>query len=56
MLHSQDSFYKDLGPEELEKARNKEYNFDHPDAFDSMTMMRTISQLRVRVGSMRTRH
>lgn len=31
---SQDSFYKELSFEEKERAANKNYNFDHPDAFD----------------------
>eukprot|EP00798_Chlamydomonas_sp_ICE-L_P007038 gene7038-131_t len=46
VLLSQDSFYKDLGPEDLKLAKDKAYNFDHPDAFDSEGMMRAIIQLK----------
>ena len=28
---SQDSFYRDLTPEQLIQAKKSEYNFDHPD-------------------------
>ena len=28
---SQDSFYRDLNPEQLIQAKKSEYNFDHPD-------------------------
>jgi len=31
---SQDCFYKNLSDEEKQKAKDKEYNFDHPDSFD----------------------
>ena len=31
---SQDSFYKELGPSELEAAHNNNYDFDAPDSID----------------------
>lgn len=30
VLISMDSFYKVLGPQDIEKAHRNEYNFDHP--------------------------
>jgi len=30
VILSQDSFYKDLEGEDLERAKRNEYNFDHP--------------------------
>ncbi|BFZ20495.1 hypothetical protein BsWGS_23534 [Bradybaena similaris] len=39
---SQDSFYRDLSPEEHRKASRGEYNFDHPDAFDVELMHKTL--------------
>uniref|UniRef100_A0A915E146 uridine/cytidine kinase n=1 Tax=Ditylenchus dipsaci TaxID=166011 RepID=A0A915E146_9BILA len=32
---SQDSFYRNLRDQDLEKARRGDFNFDHPDAFES---------------------
>lgn len=31
---SQDSFYRDLNPEDLALAKKSEYNFDHPRTID----------------------
>ena len=33
-IMSQDSFYKELGPSELEAAHNNNYDFDAPDSID----------------------
>jgi uridine kinase len=35
IILSQDNSYKTLTPEEIEKAYNSEYNFDHPNAQDN---------------------
>lgn len=48
---AQDSFYKNLGPAELELARAKNYNFDHPDAFDTGLMMKCLGELKVRAAT-----
>jgi uridine kinase len=42
---SQDCFYKNLTTEEKEKAKNKNYNFDHPDAFDWELMEKVLRDL-----------
>jgi len=42
---SQDSFYKNLSQEEKVRARNKDYNFDHPDAFDWGLMAKVLEEL-----------
>ncbi|XP_078493830.1 uridine-cytidine kinase 2-B-like [Ciona intestinalis] len=39
---SQDNFYKSLSAEEIRLANNCQYNFDHPDAFDTKLMKATI--------------
>ncbi|CAI5528192.1 unnamed protein product [Closterium sp. Naga37s-1] len=44
VLIDQDSFYRSLTPEELDRVT--EYNFDHPDAFDSEAMLETIQGLK----------
>eukprot|EP00898_Chlorokybus_atmophyticus_P008298 jgi/Chlat1/846/Chrsp104S01186 len=46
VLISQDSFYRGLTTVELERAAQGEYNFDHPDAFDHLAMLQTLSELR----------
>ena len=39
MVHlSQDSFYRELNPQEITKANKGMFNFDHPDAFDNELM------------------
>jgi len=35
---SQDSFYRELNPQEITKANKGMFNFDHPDAFDNKLM------------------
>uniref|UniRef100_A0A7N8XAI4 uridine/cytidine kinase n=1 Tax=Mastacembelus armatus TaxID=205130 RepID=A0A7N8XAI4_9TELE len=42
---SQDSFYKVLTPEQKAKAQKGQFNFDHPDAFDSELIMQTLRQI-----------
>lgn len=44
VLVNQDSFYRGLTPEELENAG--EYNFDHPDAFDTEQLLDCLEQLK----------
>ncbi|KAE8680290.1 Uridine kinase-like protein 4 [Hibiscus syriacus] len=44
VLVNQDSFYHNLTEEEL--ARVHEYNFDHPDAFDSQKLLDSMENLR----------
>ncbi|KAG8502877.1 hypothetical protein CXB51_000692 [Gossypium anomalum] len=44
VLVNQDSFYHNLTEEEL--ARVHEYNFDHPDAFDTEKLLDSIENLR----------
>lgn len=46
VMLSQDSFYRGLTPEE--KANVKDYNFDHPDAFDTEALMECITKLKAR--------
>lgn len=46
VILSQDSFYKDLEGEDLERAKRNEYNFDHPDAFDYELMVQTLRDLK----------
>lgn len=41
---SQDSFYRDLSPDELEHVET--YNFDHPDAFDFAELLQILQQLK----------
>ncbi|KAM4556984.1 uridine-cytidine kinase 2-B [Fundulus diaphanus] len=42
---SQDSFYKELTPEQKAKALKGQFNFDHPDAFDNALIMQTLRQI-----------
>ncbi|CDQ92647.1 unnamed protein product [Oncorhynchus mykiss] len=42
---SQDSFYKELTPEQKAKALKGQFNFDHPDAFDNELVMKTLWQI-----------
>ncbi|KAH9305110.1 hypothetical protein KI387_009514, partial [Taxus chinensis] len=44
VLVHQDSFYRGLTPEESEHVQ--EYNFDHPDAFDTEQLLDCITKLR----------
>ncbi|KAG2241993.1 hypothetical protein Bca52824_096166 [Brassica carinata] len=44
VLVNQDSFYRGLTSEEL--ARVQEYNFDHPDAFDTEQLLHCINTLK----------
>nr|DAD34280.1 TPA_asm: hypothetical protein HUJ06_004920 [Nelumbo nucifera] len=44
VLVNQDSFYRGLTPEE--SARVHEYNFDHPDAFDTEQLLECICKLK----------
>ncbi|KAG2405390.1 Uridine kinase-like protein [Vigna angularis] len=41
--HRVDSFYRGLRPEELERVH--EYNFDHPDAFDTEQLLECMGKL-----------
>ncbi|XP_061356281.1 uridine/cytidine kinase UKL1, chloroplastic isoform X3 [Gastrolobium bilobum] len=43
VLVNQDSFYRGLRPEEMERVH--EYNFDHPDAFDTEQMLECMRKL-----------
>ncbi|KAI1295439.1 Uridine-cytidine kinase-like 1 [Halotydeus destructor] len=45
-LLSMDSFYKVLGKEEKELARQNAYDFDHPDAFDYPLLIETLQKLK----------
>merc|ERR1712131_394219 len=42
---SQDSFYRELTPEQKAKALKGQYNFDHPDAFDNELVMKTLRKI-----------
>ncbi|XP_048022271.1 uridine-cytidine kinase 1 isoform X2 [Megalobrama amblycephala] len=42
---SQDSFYRILTPEQKAKALKGQYNFDHPDAFDTEFMCQTLKDI-----------
>lgn len=44
VMLNQDSFYRSLGPEELADVEN--YNFDHPDAFDTPVLLQCIEALK----------
>ncbi|VFQ91734.1 unnamed protein product [Cuscuta campestris] len=44
VLVNQDSFYHNLTPEELTKVQ--EYNFDHPDAFDTEQLLYIMDKLK----------
>ena len=45
-LLSLDSFYRVLDEEEHELAHDNDYNFDHPDAFDFVLLIKTLQKLR----------
>lgn len=45
VLLSQDSFYRNLDPEEKKLAFKGEYNFDHPDAFDFDLTIQTLKDI-----------
>ncbi|KAK6311169.1 hypothetical protein J4Q44_G00192240 [Coregonus suidteri] len=42
---SQDSFYRELTPEQKAKALKGQFNFDHPDAFDNELVTQTLWQI-----------
>ncbi|XP_012672959.1 uridine-cytidine kinase 2-B [Clupea harengus] len=42
---SQDSFYKELTPEQKAKALKGQFNFDHPDAFDYELIKKTLHDI-----------
>lgn len=42
---SQDSFYRDLTPSEIQKAEKGLFNFDHPDAFNENLMKETLMDI-----------
>nr|XP_027208768.1 uridine-cytidine kinase 2-like [Penaeus vannamei] len=42
---SQDAFYRPLNPEESTKALKGLFNFDHPDAFDTELILKTLRQI-----------
>jgi len=42
---SQDSFYKELNPDEHSRACKGHYNFDHPDAFDDQLILSTLNDV-----------
>ncbi|MCI4377868.1 hypothetical protein PGIGA_G00208200 [Pangasianodon gigas] len=42
---SQDSFYKELTPEQKAKAVKGQFNFDHPDAFDNELILKTLHDI-----------
>lgn len=42
---SQDSFYRELSPQEKAKAEKGLFNFDHPDAFDEEYMLKTLKDI-----------
>ncbi|KAG8366781.1 hypothetical protein BUALT_Bualt16G0003400 [Buddleja alternifolia] len=44
VLVNQDSFYRGLTPEQLERIH--EYNFDHPDAFDTEQLLECVEKLK----------
>mmetsp|Transcript_4458 Transcript_4458/g.6542 ORF Transcript_4458/g.6542 Transcript_4458/m.6542 type:complete len:264 (+) Transcript_4458:762-1553(+) len=43
---SQDSFYKSLTPEQKEMAKQSQYDFDHPNAFDYDIFVKTLKKLK----------
>lgn len=45
-LLSMDSFYKVLNGDDLKSAKQNEYNFDHPDAFDFELLIETLRKLK----------
>uniref|UniRef100_A0A1I7ZZA5 uridine/cytidine kinase n=1 Tax=Steinernema glaseri TaxID=37863 RepID=A0A1I7ZZA5_9BILA len=42
---SQDSFYRNLAPEEIERAKEGDFNFDHPHAFEHTLLMSVLGDL-----------
>ncbi|XP_066537733.1 uridine-cytidine kinase 2-B [Hoplias malabaricus] len=42
---SQDSFYRELTPEQKAKALKGQFNFDHPDAFDNELILETLHDI-----------
>lgn len=46
MIISQDSFYRNLKPEELKLATSGDYNFDHPQAFDDVLFKQVLTDLK----------
>lgn len=44
VMLSQDSFYRGLTPEEIRDVKN--YNFDHPDAFDKQALVECLNALK----------
>jgi len=44
---SQDSFYRDLTPEEKALAFKGNFDFDHPSAFDEHLMLNTLRDIAV---------
>ncbi|KAK2949590.1 putative Uridine-cytidine kinase 2-B [Blattamonas nauphoetae] len=43
----QDSFYRNLTPQEAEMAEQSRFNFDHPDAFDFELLRQTLRDLKL---------
>ncbi|XP_048245325.1 uridine-cytidine kinase 2-like [Haliotis rufescens] len=41
----QDSFYRNLTPDEGKRANKGEFNFDHPDSFDNELMLKTMKAI-----------
>ncbi|XP_074616715.1 uridine-cytidine kinase 2-A-like [Acropora palmata] len=46
VIVSQESFYKELSKDEAEVARKGNFNFDHPDAFDSDKTLETLQKIK----------
>lgn len=42
---SQDSFYKNLDAEEKKLAEKGQFNFDHPNAFDTELILSTLKSI-----------
>merc|ERR1719362_2104723 len=42
---SQDSFYRELNPQEILLANKGKFNFDHPDAFDNELMENCLAEI-----------
>lgn len=43
---NQDSFYRNLTPQEALQAKKGEFNFDHPDAFEEGLLLQTLKDLK----------
>lgn len=41
-----DNFYRPLSPKQSEAARNNQYNFDHPHAFDTELVLQVLVDLK----------